>query len=141
MTYIWNIENRAKKPNSRNGCTAVLYCEDVHDNRRGACYVEGWLYGCALMGLSNLAGLSDVPVEAWPSFREFLTKLSVYLNDPAQEPTTYYPRRFMFTLAGAYAGKFADKLVQESELVVAFDNWAHASAKNKMYFLNLGKSV
>ncbi|HXQ35127.1 MAG TPA: hypothetical protein VN843_14020 [Anaerolineales bacterium] len=138
--FTWKMLNVKNKPNSREGHTARLLCYDKTTNEDlGWCYIEGWLYGCALMGLSNLDGLAGVPEEAFPSFKKFLKNTKVTLDGDAGSPHyhDYTAKRYMFTVSYAY-GKFLDKLMTESEKIVEFENLAHKSAPNKMYFLTLG---
>jgi hypothetical protein len=140
MAFKWDIEKRAIKPNSRQGRTAVLFCVDTDTGERlGHCYVETWLYGCALGGLSNLNSLGSVPLEAFDSFKKFLTSLSCSMNDEEVVYHTYKCKRYMFTVA-SMPGNFGKHMAANSELVKEFENWAHTSATNKMYFLNLGKA-
>lgn len=139
--YTWKLENVEDKPNAREGRTAVLRCYDEGNDLLGWCYVEGWLYGCALMGLSSISSLASVPSDAFDSFKDFLLKLSVTLNvDDESGYNQYKAKRYMFTIASASmsGSGVAARLIEASDKITEFKNWAHSSSMNKMYFLNLG---
>lgn len=136
--YTWKLENVQKKPNAREGRTATLRCYAVDGDELGWCYVEGWLYGCALMGLSSISTLSSVPAEAFDSFKDFLTKLTVSLNVDCVY-SQYTAKRYMFTIASPPSCGVALRLMEASDKITEFKNLAHSSPVNKMYFLTLGK--
>lgn len=135
----WKLENIQDKPNSREGRTAKLCAYDAHGMQKGWCYVEGWLYGCGLMGLHHLSTLAPIDVSEFPNFRNFLKHLSVTLDQTSMY-NCYTAGRYMFTVAGQSSG-FVHQLVVESELVKSFENLAHTSPTNQMYFLNVKKNV
>lgn len=142
VTFTWKLENVQDKPNSREGRTAKLCCyRDDNKELMGWVYVEGWLYGCALMGLSQLNGLSCVPVSEFSNFRKFLKKLSVTLGVDSAHYNKFTAGRYMFTTAACWLGDFGEKLVKESELVKEFENLAHTSPENKLYFFNVKTKV
>lgn len=134
----WKLENIQNKPNSREGRTAKLCCYDG-GTLLGWCYVESWLYGCALMGLSQLSNLNHIPVEEFPNFRKFLKNLSVTMGMESCY-NMYTAGRYMFTTADTCFG-FSQKLIQESELVKSFENLAHPSSMNKLHFFNVKTTV
>lgn len=138
--YLWKLKNVQQKPNSRCGNTARLVCYTQDGEELGWCYIEGWLYGCALMGLSQLSGLGGVPLEAWDSFTQFLRNTKVTLGGETENSYyhNYTSKRYMFTTAHEGGGTFYQKLLKESKKQCEFENLTHSSSINNLYFLTLG---
>ncbi len=139
--FVWSIENVQTKPNSSFGATGKLVCSQ-DGGPLGWCFIEGWLYGCALGGLSNLSSLQDIHVDAFPSLVNFLKECPGTLNntnnpDLPSYYNQYKPKRFMFTVGGYWLSPILKKMIENSTLVTTFENWSHHSAPNKMYFLNV----
>lgn len=135
--YTWELRNKQDKPNSNQSTTAELWL--IRDGQdANFCYVETWLYGCCLSGLSKLDNLNYLPAEAFPSLRKFLSTLTCKMNQPDKMYNNYISKRFMFTTTtGSSKFGLKEELIKNSVLITSFENWCHNSSENQMYFLNL----